>query len=122
MRLPADVLRSRSAESIRKEVAARVDALNREHSVILELAPAHDVEPLRISFAHAVRVILAFSPALACEPLGRLPAISIAMLSGNSCDLVPERTERNVIRDVTLYANRGWGDSVLLARYSIGKI
>ncbi|MEN6426628.1 MAG: IS4 family transposase [Phycisphaerales bacterium] len=100
VRLSADVLRSRSAESIRKELAARFIALNLVHSVILESARAHDVEPLRISFAHAVRAILAFSPALANEPLGRLPAIYSAMLSEIAHHLVPERAGRNEPRAI----------------------
>lgn len=95
VRLSGDVLRSRSADAIRKELAARFAALNLVHSVILESAHAHGVDPLRISFAHAVRAILIFSPALACEPIRRLPEIYRTMLSEIAHHLVPERAGRN---------------------------
>ncbi len=94
VRLSADVLRSHSPESIRKEFAARCTALNIVHSVLLEAASLHHLDPLRISFAHAVRAILLFSPALACEPITRLPQIYRAMISEIACHLVPERPGR----------------------------
>ena len=94
IRLSADVLRSHSPDSIRKEFVARCIALNLVHSVILEAASVHHVDPMRISFAHAVRAILIFSPALACEPLWRLPQIYRALISEIAHHLVPERPGR----------------------------
>jgi putative transposase len=94
IRLSADVLRSHSPEGVRKEFAARCLALNIVHSVLLEAASLHHLDPLRISFAHAVRAILIFSPALACEPVFRLPAIYRAMISEIAHHLVPERPGR----------------------------
>jgi len=94
IRLSADVLRSHSPEGIRKEFAARCIALNIVHSVLLETASLHHLDPLRISFAHAVRAILIFSPALACEPVTRLPQIYRAMISEIAHHLVPERPGR----------------------------
>lgn len=94
IRLSADVLRSHSPEGIRKEFGARCIALNVVHSVLLEAAAVHHVDPIRISFAHAVRAILIFSPALACEPILRLPQIYRAMIVEVAHHLVPERPGR----------------------------
>lgn len=94
IRLSADVLRSHSPEGVRKEFAARCIALNIVHSVLLEAASLHHLDPLRLSFAHAVRAILIFSPALACEPIFRLPDIYRAMISEIAHHLVPERPGR----------------------------
>jgi putative transposase len=94
IRLSTDVLRSHSPEGIRKEFAARCIALNMVHSIILEAAGLHQVDPMRISFAHAVRAILIFSVALACEPIFMLPQIYRAMLSELAHHLVPERPGR----------------------------
>jgi putative transposase len=94
IRLSADVLRSHSPAGIRKEFAARCTALNLVHAVLLEAASLHHVDPMRLSFAHAVRAILIFSPALACEPVLRLPQIYRAMIFEIAHHLVPERPGR----------------------------
>jgi Transposase DDE domain len=94
VRLSADVLRSHSPDGIRKEFAARCIALNLVHSILLEAASLHHVDPMRISFAHAVRAILIFSPALACEPVWRLPQIYRALILEIAHHLVPERPGR----------------------------
>lgn len=94
IRLSADVLRSHSPEGIRKEFAARCLALNLVHAVLLEAASRHQVDPLRLSFAHAVRAILMFSPVLACAPILRLPQIYRALISEIAHHLVPERPGR----------------------------
>jgi len=94
VRLSADVLRSHSPEGVRKEFAARCLALNLVHSVILEAASLHHVDPMRISFAHTVRAILIFSPALACALIVRLPQIYRALISEIAYHLVPERPGR----------------------------
>jgi hypothetical protein len=94
VRLSADVLRSHSPEGVRKEFAARCIALNLVHSILLEAASLHHVDPMRISFAHAVRAILIFSPALACEPILRLRQIYRALISEIAHHLVPERPGR----------------------------
>jgi hypothetical protein len=94
IRLSADVLRSHSPEGIRKEFAARCLALNLVHAVILEAASLHHLDPMRISFAHTVRAILIFSPALASEALWRLPQIYRALICEVAHHLVPERLGR----------------------------
>lgn len=94
IRLSADVLRSHSPEGIRKEFAARCIALNLVHSVILEAASLHHLDPMRISFAHTVRAIVIFSPALASEPISWLPQIYRALLCEIAHHVVPERPGR----------------------------
>ena len=94
IRLSADVLRSHSPDGIRKEFAARCIALNLVHSILLEAASLHHVDPMRISFAYTVRAILIFSPALACAPLFTLPQVYRALISEVVHYLVPERPGR----------------------------
>jgi len=60
-----------------------------------------DVDPIRISFVYAVRTIVMFTPALATEPIWKLPKIYKAMLAEIAAHLVPERPGRNEPRAVT---------------------
>lgn len=93
--LSADVLRSQSPDGIRKEVAARLTALNVVRTLMLEAAATARIEdPLRISFVHAVRAILSFSPALGHAPLAAVPAVYQAMLTEIACHLNPDRPDR----------------------------
>ncbi|MFQ6036905.1 MAG: IS4 family transposase [Sedimentisphaerales bacterium] len=98
--LSADVLRSLTPDGIRKEVAARLIAVNIVRMIMLEAAMEHRVDPMRISFVHAVRAILMFAPALATEPIWNLPEIYKAMLREIASHLVPERPGRNEPRAV----------------------
>jgi hypothetical protein len=93
--LSADVLRSLSPHGIRKEVAARLIAVNIVRMIMLEAAIEDGVEPVRISFVHAVRAILMFSPVLAIEPIWKLPQIYTAMLKEIAAHIVPERPDRH---------------------------
>jgi hypothetical protein len=99
--LSADVLRSLCPQAILKEVAARMMAVNIVRMIMLEAAIEKGVDPIRISFAHALRAILMFAPALACEPIWKLPQIYKAMLVEIGTNLVPERPGRNEPRAVT---------------------
>lgn len=93
--LSADVLRSQSPDGIRKEIAARLTALNVVRTVMLEAAATAQIEdPLRISFVHAVRAMLSFSPALGHAPLAAAPAIYQAMLTEIACHINPDRPDR----------------------------
>ena len=93
--LSADVLRSQSPEGIRKEIVARLTALNVVRTLMLEAAATAEVEdPLRISFVHAVRAILSFSPALGHAPLAQVPRIYQALLIEIASHLNPERPSR----------------------------
>jgi len=92
--LSADVLRSQTAAGVRKEIAARLIALNVVRIIMLESAIEHEVDPVRISFIHTVRAILSFAPAFATEPLWKLPQIYKAMLTEIASHPVPERVGR----------------------------
>jgi hypothetical protein len=93
--LSADVLRSQRPEGIRKEIAARLTALNVVRTVMLEAAATAQIEdPLRISFVHAVRAILSFSPALGHVPLAAVPGVYRAMLMEIASHVNPERPGR----------------------------
>jgi hypothetical protein len=93
--LSADVLRSQSPEGIRKEIVARLTALNVVRTLMLEAAAEGQIEdPLRISFVHAVRAILSFSPALGHAPLAGVPGIYHALLVEIASHLNPERPGR----------------------------
>jgi hypothetical protein len=93
--LSADVLRSKTPEGVRKEICARLMALNIIRTIMLEAALTNGVDPLRVSFIHALRAVLAFAPALASEPAWKLPRIYDAMLAEVASHLVPYRPGRN---------------------------
>lgn len=93
--LSADVLRSQSPGGIRKEIAARLTALNVVRTLMLEAAATAQIEdPLRISFVHAIRAILSFSPALGHAPLAAVPGIYHAMLTEIASHVNPDRPGR----------------------------
>lgn len=93
--LSADVLRSQSPEGIRKEIVARLTALNVVRTLLLEAAATAQIQdPLRISFVHALRAILSFSPALGHAPLAAVPGIYQAMLIEIASHVNPERPGR----------------------------
>jgi hypothetical protein len=100
VRLSADVLRSRTAEGIARELAARLIAVNVVRRIMLESAMAHHVDPLRLSFVHALRAILPFAPAMATAPLMTLPTIYRQMLYQIADQRVPDRPDRNEPRAV----------------------
>jgi len=92
--LSSDVLRSKHPDGIRKEIMARLVALNVVRTIVLEAAAVTGVDPLRISFVHTVRAILSFSPALARSPVFLLPEIYQAMLREIASHLIPSRPGR----------------------------
>ena len=92
--LHADVLRSRSVHGVRKELAARVMALNVVRCLMLQAADAHDQDPMRLSFAGALRVTLAFSPYFATAPPWKLPTLESAMLRQIAQHRLPDRPGR----------------------------
>ena len=79
-RLSADVLRSKTPAGVRKELAACIAALNIVRTILLEAAATHGQDPMDLSFAGALRAILAFAPVLANAPVWKLPIIYDAML------------------------------------------
>jgi hypothetical protein len=98
--LGADVLRSLTPDGVRREVAARLLALNLVRSIMLEAAREHGVDPLRQSFSAALRTILAFAPDMASAPPAQLPLIYRAMLREIASQLVPHRPGRNEPRRI----------------------
>lgn len=93
--LSADILRSRSPDGVRKEIIARLAALNVVRSIILEAAAAAKMEdPLRISFVHTVRAIISFSAALSRVPLALVADVYHAMLLEIAWHVNPERPGR----------------------------
>jgi len=100
VRLGADVLRSTTAEGVRKELATRLMAVNIVRLIMLEAAREHRVDPVQLSFVHALRAILVFAPALASEPLWKLPEIYAEMLRQIAAHRVPDRPDRHEPRAV----------------------
>jgi hypothetical protein len=101
IRLSADVLRSQSPDGIRKEIAARLTALNVVRSIMLQAAAENGVDdPLRLSFVFAVRAILNFAPALGMEPFWKLKMIYQTMLREIAAHQVAWRPGRNEPRMV----------------------
>jgi hypothetical protein len=92
--LSADVLRSQTALGIRKELIARLTALNVVRTVILQAAQAGDIDPLRISFVDTLRTILSFSATLASAPPLKLPELYRAMLAEVASHVIAERPNR----------------------------
>jgi hypothetical protein len=93
--LGADVLRSLTPDGVRKEIVARLLALNVARTIMLEAAQEHGLDPLRISFTAALRTILVFAPDMASAPPALLPRIYQAMLQEIASELVPHRPGRN---------------------------
>ena len=90
----SDILRSQSPDGIRKEIIARLIAINIVRAIILEASIEHKVDPQRISFVGALRVIISFSPALATSSFWQLPQIYQAMFTEIASAIVPERPGR----------------------------
>ena len=91
----ADVLRSLTSDGIRKEVAARLIAMNIIRTIMIEAAIENGVEPDRISFVCTVRVVISFSPAFTDELFWKLPVIFKKMLIEIASHLIDERPGRN---------------------------
>lgn len=98
--LKADVLRSLTVDGVRKELAARMVALNAVRMIMLQAAVEHGTDPLRLSFTHAVRAVIVFAPAMATAPAWALRDIYRAMLEEIASHRVPLRPGRNEPRAV----------------------
>jgi len=90
----SDVLRSQSPDGVRKEIIARLTAINIVRTIMLETSIEYGVDPQRISFVGALRAIIAFSPALASSSFWQLGRIYRAMLTEIASAIVPERPGR----------------------------
>jgi hypothetical protein len=90
----SDVLRSQSPDGIRKEIIARLTAINIVRTIMLQASIEHNIDPQRISFVGALRAIISFSPALASSNFWLLVRIYRAMLTEIASAIVPERRGR----------------------------
>jgi hypothetical protein len=100
VRLSADVLRSKTPQGTLKEISARMVALNVVRAIMLEAATVHGQDPMTLSFAHSLRAILAFAPALATAAAWKLPTIYEAMLHEIAACRVTHRPGRQEPRAV----------------------
>ena len=66
----------------------------------LVLATTHGQDPMALSFAGALRAIVAFAPVLATAPAWKLPAIHDAMLREIAACRVRQRPDRQEPRAV----------------------
>ncbi len=98
--LGVDVVRSETAEGVRKELAARVCAANLLRSVMREAGERADVDPGRLSVAAAGRALMVFSCAMRVAPMRDLPPLYEALLVEIAAHRVPERPDRNEPRMV----------------------
>jgi hypothetical protein len=90
----SDVLRSQSPDGVRKEIIARLIAINIVRAIMLEASIVHKVDPQRISFVGALRTIISFSPALVSTSFWQVPRTYQAMLTEIACAIVSERPGR----------------------------
>jgi len=98
--MKADVLRSLTVDGVKKEMAARMMALNVVRMIMLEAAEEHHVDPLEISFVEAVRAILHFAREMARAAGWKLMEIYHGMLTEIASHRVPFRPGRNEPRAV----------------------
>jgi hypothetical protein len=70
--LGADILRSRSAEGICKEIHARIMGLNLIHWLILKAADKHHQEPDRLSVSSTLRLTASYSLKMSTAPAWQL--------------------------------------------------
>lgn len=96
----ADVLRSKKPDGVRKELAARMMAMNMVRMLMIEAAVARGEEPSALSFSNAMRLVTATSLKMSAAPIWRLPDLYNEMLTGIASEKVPERPGRNEPRAV----------------------
>lgn len=92
--LGADVLRSKTAEGILKELQARVIALNLIHWLILKAAKKHDKSPERLSVSATLRLTAAQSLKMSAAPIWQLPVLFEQLLDRIAASSVPYRPNR----------------------------
>jgi hypothetical protein len=91
----ADVLRSKKADGIRNEIAARMMAMNLVRIVMMEAAAKHGKEPTRLSFTAALRLVVATSLKMSTAATWGLGALYEIMLERIAAETVPARPGRN---------------------------
>lgn len=98
----ADVLRSLTAEGVKKEILARLSAATIVRSLMVEAALRKGQDPLALSFSFAVRAVVAYAPAFAMLPLWMLPEKYDEMLDEMAGHKVPWRPGRQEPRAVRM--------------------
>jgi hypothetical protein len=96
----ADVLRSKKPDGVRKELAARLAAMNMVRTLMIEAALAHGEEPSAPSFSNAMRLVTATSQKMSEAPVRRLRGLYEEMLAAIAAETVPERPGRNEPRAI----------------------
>lgn len=92
--LGSDILRSKTAEGIHKELYARIVAGNLLHWLILKAAKKHSKDAERISTAAATRLINCYSLKMSEAPEERLPELYEELLDKIASSIVPYRPNR----------------------------
>ena len=99
--LSADVLRSKTPEGIRKEVAAKVMAFNLIRCLMLQAASRSGRDPLRLSFAAALRLAVSYSLRMSAAPVWQLQGLydeMIDRMAGATTPYRPGRAEPRGVR------------------------
>jgi hypothetical protein len=92
--LGSDILRSKTAEGIHKELYARIVAGNLIHWLILKAAKKHNKDSERISTAAATRLIHCYSLKMSEAPEEKLPDLYEKLLDKIALSIVPCRPNR----------------------------
>ena len=92
--LGSDVLRSKTAEGIPKELYARIVAGNLIHWLILKACDKHQREPKQISVSAATRLISHYSIRMSDAPKNRLSDLYEELLDKIAWSVVPSRPNR----------------------------
>lgn len=92
--LGSDILRSKTAEGIHKELYARIVAGNLIHWLILKAAKKHSKDAERISTTAATRLINCYSLKMSEAPEERLPELYEELLDKIASSIVPYRPNR----------------------------
>lgn len=94
VQLHADVLRSQTAQNIRKEFCARLLAQSILHLLMVQAAKKHGQRHDKISFVTSKRIVLKYSYLMSASPTQRLPRIFTQMLKTIAKAVTPDRPDR----------------------------
>lgn len=97
----ADVLRSKTPSGVRKELAARVIAVNLVRCVMIQAAVKHGKEPTRLSFSAALRLVVSTSLRMSAAPVLELTVLFEMMLERVAAAELAQRPGRNEPRALT---------------------
>ena len=92
--LGSDVLRSKTAKGIRKELYARIVAGNLVHWLILKAAKKYNKDPQRISTTASTRLLNCYSLKMSEAPQEKLPDLYEQLLEKIASSTVPYRPNR----------------------------